>query len=86
VLRNKAKDDLGRKVCVDEGAPSTLTNLLRERVVRENILAAASVVAALRDIVKGSSAKLACSVSGLLSAVTCAACLKFATEDVYVQK
>jgi len=84
-LRNIAKDDLGRKVCIDEGAPSTLTNLLRERVVRENILAAASVVAALQDIVKGSSAKLACSVSGLLSALTCAAYLKLATEDFYVQ-
>jgi hypothetical protein len=70
LLRNIAKDDLGRKVCIDEGVHFALTQLARETVTRNDSTTVIWVVAAILTLAASEEGRNGCIYAGVPLALT----------------
>jgi hypothetical protein len=70
VLRKIAEDDLGRKVCINEGVHLALTQLARETVTRNDSTTVIWVVAAILTLAASEEGRNGCIYAGAPLAVT----------------
>ena len=84
-LSNIAKSDRGRQSCIDAGAPLALTELAKEKAVKENRSAAVNVALALGNIAESNTGRQSCFNTGAPFALVLLSQQEAIIADPYVR-